>query len=386
MMAVLLLSLIAIGATPQGETLRVRTTAELRQAVSKAKPGTSVLLEPGEYSGGIHLSNLHGSPGKTIVFGAADPSKPPRIVGGGSGLQLSDVSHLEVRDLVIERATGNGVNIDDGGSYETPSHHVTLKNLRVTDLPKGNNDGIKLSGLDDFRVENCVVERWGGSGIDMVGCHRGKIVGCTFRSGGDSGVQCKGGTSDVSVSRSRFENFGQRGVNIGGSTGLPFFRPSLDKVPVGSRYEAKGIRVEGCTFIGGISPIAFVGVDGAVVRFNTIYHPERWAIRILQETRTPDFVPSRNGVFEDNLVVFRSDAWVSGGVNIGADTAPATFKFARNFWFCSDRPENSRPRLPSAEVNGSAGQDPMLRDPAKGDLAVRDGSPARNVGAHAYKL
>ena len=104
--------------------------------------------------------------------------------------------------------------------------------------PTGNRDGIKLSGVDDFRVEGCTVERWGsgGSGIDMVGCHRGEIVGCTFRHGdttGDSGVQAKGGSRDVVIRRCRFEHAGQRAVNLGGSTGLAFFRPK----PEG--YEAR---------------------------------------------------------------------------------------------------------------------------------------------------
>src|SRR6185436_17236812 len=123
-------------------------------------------------------------------------------------------------------------------------------------------------------------------------------------------------------------------------TGLQFFRPK----PQG--YEARAIRVEGNTFIGSDAPVAFVGVDGAVVRFNTIYRPHKWALRILQETHAPGFVPSRGGVFEDNVVVFRLEGWIEGGVNIGPGTAPATFRFARNAWYCEDRPERSRPSLP----------------------------------------
>ena len=170
-------------------------------------------------------------------------------------------------------ATGNGINIDDGGSPDTPAHHVVLRGLVVRDIgPTGNRDGIKLSGVDDFRVEGCTVERWGdrGSGIDMVGCHRGEVVGCTFRHGdrqGDNGVQAKGGSGEIMIRRCRFEHAGQRAVNLGGSTGLAYFRPR----PQG--YEAKDITVEDCTFVGSMAPVAFVGVDGAAVRHNTIYRP-----------------------------------------------------------------------------------------------------------------
>jgi hypothetical protein len=129
--------------------------------------------------------------------------------------------------------------------------------------------------------------------------------------------------------------------------------------------------------------VAFVGVDGAVVRFNTIYRPGRWALRILQETRHPTFVPSRNGEFADNLVVFRADEWAHGGVNVGPGTAPSTFRFARNWWYSTDRPEESRPTLPAAEEGGIYGRDPLLADPEGGDLSLRAESPALRVGAAA---
>ena len=269
-------------------------------------------------------------------------------------MQLAEASHVELHDLKFTGASGNGISIDDGGTFETPAHHIVLRNLQISDIgPNGNHDGIKLSGVDDFRIEGCRIERWGigsGSGIDMVGCHRGVIENNTFlhekdaKLTGASGVQAKGGSRDIAIRRNRFENAGQRAINIGGSTGLQFFRPPLNQWPQGEeKYEAKDIRVEGNTFIGGLTPFAFVGVDGAVVRFNTIYRPQRWAMRILQETTEPGFAPSRNGLFFDNIVVFRSEQWIEGGVNIGSKTQPQSFQFARNFWFCEDAPQRSRP-------------------------------------------
>lgn len=363
----------------QGVAVYVGNSVELRSAASKAVPGTQILLRPGEYVGGIAVAGLHGTTAAPITIGASDPQQPPVIVGGGSGMQLSQVSHLVLRDMVIREAKDNGLNVDDGGSYVQPSHHVTLRNIRVSTLPAGNHDGIKMSGIDDFRVESCRVEKWGGSAIDMVGCHRGVIEGSEFRDGGDSGVQCKGGSADITISRCRFVEFGERGVNAGGSTGLPFFRPPIGTVAEGKRYEAKNIVVVGNTFDGGGAAVTFVGVDGAAVRFNTIHNPGRWAFRILQETATPDFVPSRRGRIEDNLIVFRSDRWSAGGVNVGSGTDPESFRFARNFWFCADRPQDSTPRLPTPEVGGVYSRDPKLRE----DLSVAADSPALRVGAHA---
>ena len=371
------------GAGAQEASVTVSNAEELNLAVAGAKPGARILLSPGTYKGGFYFRDIHGEPGNPIVIAALDSENPPIIEGGGNCMHLADATYLEIHNLVLSGASGNGINIDDGGTFETPAHHVVLRNLTVRDVgPKGNRDGIKLSGVDDFRVEGCTVERWGsgGSAIDMVGCHKGVIEGCTFRHNGKAGanaVQTKGGSADIAIRRCRFEHAGQRSVNIGGSTGLRLFRPK----PQG--YEAKDITVEGCVFIGSNAPAAFVGVDGAVFRFNTIYRPRRWVLRILQQTRKPGFVPSRNGQFTDNIIVFRSDEVVRT-VNIGPGTAPETFTFARNFWYCIDDPDKSLPDLPSAEENGTYGEDPLLRDPEKGDLRLRPNSPAHKAGAGAF--
>jgi hypothetical protein len=366
----------------------VQDASEFRQAVAQAKPGDRLLLAPGNYGQGFHFSNLRGETNLSIVIAAAEPGRPPVFEGGAGGLQLSGPRFVELHNLVIRNMSGNGLNIDDGGAYETPAQHIVLRGLRISDIgPRGNHDAIKLSGVADFRVEGCVIERWGdggGSGIDMVGCHRGVIHSNLFRhtdTAGSTGVQAKGGTSQVVIRRNRFENAGGRAVNIGGSTGRQFFRPPLQAG--GEHCEAREIRVEGNTFLGGGAAVAFVGVDGAVVRFNTIYHPRRWAVRLLQETRAPDFVPSRRGEFTDNLVVFHSRDWGEGGVNIGPGTAPETFRFARNWWYCLDEPARSRPRLPVEEVDGVYGKSVSLRDPEAGDLRLQPNSPAKAVGSEA---
>lgn len=73
----------------------------------------------------------------------------------------------------------------------------------------------------------------------------------------------------------------------------------------------------------------------------------------------------------------------AGGVNIGGNTAPATFQFARNWWYCLDDPPRSRPSLPATETAGVYGQSPQFLDAATGDLRLHSESPARGVGAEA---
>lgn len=381
--AVLLVNICAAAA----ETVRVNNRPALLDALRAARAGTSILIEPGTYDGGLFVRGLRGTPEQPIVVAAADPNRPPVFRGGANGLHLAAAAHVELRSLVFEGAADNGLNIDDGGDFvRTPATGVRLIRVCVADVgPRGNRDGIKLSGVTDFELRECRVERWGdaGSAVDMVGCHRGLIVSSEFQDGPreqGSGVQIKGGSSDIRVQRCRFVRAGARAINIGGSTGLEFFRP---QPPAG--YEARDIHVEGNLFIGSQAPIAFVGVDGAIVRFNTIYHPERWALRILQENRAPGFVPCRNGRFTENIVVFRSDRWASGGVNVGPDTAPETFEFERNVWYCSDRPSASAPRLPRPERDARIGVDPRFSDPERGDFTLQPGSPAVGRGHTAFQ-
>jgi hypothetical protein len=79
--------------------------------------------------------------------------------------------------------------------------------------------------------------------------------------------------------------------------------------------------------------------------------------------------------------VFRSDAWSEGGVNIGPATAPETFTFARNAWYCVDNPRLA-PQLPTGEQDGLVGEDPLLVDPRGGRLQPPAGQPGRGPRAH----
>ena len=376
------------GGVGDGKSKRiyVENSDELTRALRAARPGARILLRPGTYRGGLTLDNLQGTAEKPIEIAGADTKNPPIIEGGSNCFHFVNPAHLKLTNVVLTGARQNGINIDDGGSYETPAHHVVLRNVTVRKIGSdGNHDGIKLSGLDDFMIENCTVERWGrkGSGIDMAGCHRGVIQGSTFRDGDDTlgnAVQTKGGSSEITIRRCRFEDAGGRAINIGGSTGAPYFRPK------NAGYEAKNILVEDCTFIGSMAPIAFVGVDGAVVRYNVIYRPTRWVLRILQENRANGLVPCRGGKFVNNIIVYRSKD-LSRTVNLGDKTEPKSFEFAENVWYLEDRPERSRAsvRLPTPERNGVYGIDPGFVDPARGNLQLKKSSPVRGAGPRSHR-
>ncbi len=191
--------------------------------------------------------------------------------------------------------------------------------------------------------------------MDLVGCHEVVITNCRIvgraADGGGAGIQIKGGSSRVAVEGCRFENAGERPLNVGGSTGRAFFRPP------DATWEAREVIVRNCRIEGGTCAAAFVGVDGAVFESNLVLFPQRWVFRILQETRAPEFARCRDVVVRDNRIVFRRSD-LREEINIGPDTEPHTFRFERNWWFAEDRPERSRPRLPVEERDAVYGRDP----------------------------
>lgn len=342
---------LLLGSLSLADEVVVRDTDSLRRALRDLKTGDVLKIAPGEYSGGHSVSGI-----AKLTIEALDRKKPPHFTGGANAWHFSRCDDLTLRNLRISGQSGNGLNLDDGGDLANPITGITIERVEISDIgPKGNHDGIKCSGLDKLTIRECTINGWGGQGIDFVGCHHSLITGCRFigKVGftASAGVQLKGGTSDVIVEICHFTNAGERPINLGGSTGLPYFRPQ------GAKHEAARLIVRNNIVEGSPCAAAFVGVDGAEFSGNSIRFPTKWIFRILQETREPGFTPCRNVLIKDNKIVFRRSQ-VQVDVNIGEGTAPHTFSFENNIWFAEDRPARSEPKLPGEEKNGTYGVDP----------------------------
>ncbi len=371
-----------------GDGSAARPFQTIAQASAQAVPGTALRLAPGEHRGGNAVADLVGSAEHPIWIGGEPGAAKPIVRGGTEGLHLSRVRFVVVHDLEIAGAAENGINCDDGGDYAgEPTSQVVFRDLAIHDIgDTGIQNGLKLSGVRDFQVLRCVIARCGadGSGIDHVGCHRGRIAGCTLGPLGASGIQVKGGSADIVIAGNRLSACGRRALNLGGNTGAAFFRPPLSTTAANA--EARRIRAEANVIIGAEAAVAFVGALDCALVNNTIVDPGIWCVRILQETRSDGvhaFAACAGNRISNNIFSY-ARAQVRTCVNVGADTDAASTVLAHNAWFAHDQPDRSSPgTLPAAESGAVVGEDPLFVDPIAGDVRLRDASPVRSAGAPA---
>ncbi|MCD6365377.1 MAG: right-handed parallel beta-helix repeat-containing protein, partial [Planctomycetes bacterium] len=349
--------LIALGAQSAAAVQHyVTDEASLAAALSIAADGDEVLLAPGTYTDHVGVSNLTG-----VTIRSADPNNQAIIDGSthNDAMRLQSPVRVTIADLIITGAGDNGLHIDAAAGPS--AQDVTIRNVTVLDTnPDGNHDAIKLSGVYGFHVDGVYVNTWGGSAIDMVGCHNGLIenslfdnTGCDELSG--TGVRPKGGSTHITIRANRLINANERPLSFGGSTGLQWFDPQ----PPGD-VEADYITAEGNVLISPKAGICYINIDDHVVaRKNVLYRPNRWVMRIQKENTNPGFVDTQKGSFIDNIVL-----WEEGDIHLfvgsSAGTMPETFTFAGNQWYNMTEPSNSTPDLPAAETGGTYGIDPQV--------------------------
>jgi hypothetical protein len=324
-------------------------------AIKSAKPGDTVLIHPGIYSGGKWIVGIQGTPEKVITVRAADPKSPPVISGGLAGWQFSACSYLVIEDIVFEHQTDNGLNIDDHDQYLSGNMFaatgIRLNRIVVRDLnAEDNNDGIKLSGLHDFTLSDCRISNWGrmGCGIDMVACTDGKILG-VIADGCDKGgwgIQAKGGSEGLLIQDCQVRNITQRGIQVGGVTSPGSFREK------GVLWEAKDIQIQSCDVYGGDASITIIhAMDVSIMNCRWI-NPRKWFFRFLNENNAMGFQASRNVLVQGNLCVATGNGFI-GPINSGIHWDSTSIRFEGNIWYHETFPKRDlRLGLPSGEFRG----------------------------------
>jgi parallel beta helix pectate lyase-like protein len=370
-----------------------RTIARAARSIS---PGTAIYLHAGTYPGGTFLTALRGTAAQPIWIVGAPGEARPVIAGGSQGLYLTRPSYVVLQNFEVRDTADNGINVDDAEEVANPeaAHSVLFRDLDIHDTgkqPSGVANCLKMAGVNDFLILGSSFARCGNGpgsgavGVDGVGVHRGRVSFNRFIANGFGGIQFKGASRDIEIRSNFFQNTGWRGVNMGGSTGEPFFRPPLAASTL--NYEAARIQVVANVFDGSEAAAAFAGCLDCQFNHNTVINPSKWVLRILQETLTIGrytFARAGNGVVAGNIFYFRrADLNAGEDINVGTDTDPRSFSLIRNLWYAHDSPAQSSPRLPLLRGNRTGelvGTAPSFVDARAGNFHLEANSAARAAG------
>jgi hypothetical protein len=352
----------------------------LVRAAQNATPGTRINLQPGTYPADGSIKNLHGTEKEPVAI-VANGDVVFDAAGAIVVMHFSDPRYLILQGFTVKNTKVQGINIDDGGTYDTPAEHIIIRNLRFHNIGTGgNHDCLKMSGVDQFLVLNSEFDDCDhGEAIDLVGCHAGIIKGNWFKNIPINAINTKGGSADILIQSNRFTDIASRAINAGGHTGFDYYRP------IDAPYEGARIRMLANVFerVGQNSgaSVSFTGCDHCVFANNTIIEPRSYIVRILQERQDERFVPTRNGYFINNIILFNT-ADIRDYVDIGEGTSPETFTFANNLWYALDKEDFSGPDIPSVipkETGAIIQQNPQL-DLTNQNYSIPKTSPAAGRG------
>ena len=178
---ILLITLAFLTSQLWGKEYLAKNNEEIQKFSQALKAGDSLTIAAGKYKGELSFENLVGTKKNPIIIQGSGPEKTI-FQHGKQALHLINCHYIILKGFSIKNFSINGINADDGGSQNKPSSGLTFENIFISDIgPKGNFDGIKLSGLHKFIVNKCYFSGWGGSAVDMVGCHGGLISNCIIK-------------------------------------------------------------------------------------------------------------------------------------------------------------------------------------------------------------
>jgi hypothetical protein len=321
-------------------------------------PGDEILLMPGRHKPAT-LEDLQGSSDRPIVIRGLDPSNPAIIEAERYGIRLLRPRFVRIEDLSVVGATISGIAaegapvpaapVTKGAAYvpaRATSSEVVLSRVTVSQTgPRGQRHAIRVINVDELRLNDCRVEGWAGSAVELVRVMGVNIIGCRFIGRDDhvqmSGVRVRGIADRVTIERCEFTDCGDQGVCIGGGS-KPEELPPLpaEGIANGSLYEAARIQVLQCVFRGGECAVAFVNCERATVRNCTIFRPRRAVVSVRREQTDGRFGGISNCAFGSNLIAWEPrDVTMLTHVGPGAD--PAGIFLEENLWWSADFAETA---------------------------------------------
>jgi len=116
---------------PPVRTIQVANQTELDQAAGQAQPGDRIVLAPGTYANGIHISNRSGIEAQPIVFTSRDSTRPVLNGDASAGIELYRANYFAFDNLEVHNENGDGVRIRG-------CHHIVVKGCYIHDSQPGD--------------------------------------------------------------------------------------------------------------------------------------------------------------------------------------------------------------------------------------------------------
>ncbi|MGW3559852.1 right-handed parallel beta-helix repeat-containing protein [Streptomyces sp. NPDC000963] len=203
-------------------TIEVTTAAQLKSALTAARPGDTIHLADGTYTGNFKATTPGTSSARITLTGS---SRAVLTAGGGYGLHLNGASYWTVKGVTVTGGqkgimadSANGVVIDgvtvhdldmEGVHFRNSSKNGVLKNSRIYDTGndgRGMGEGVyvgtanSLSDKSDGAqiLDNVIGPDVGGESVDVKeGTTGARIVGNTFDGRGLTGANYDDSWVDV---------------------------------------------------------------------------------------------------------------------------------------------------------------------------------------------
>jgi nitrous oxidase accessory protein NosD len=236
-----LVALLAVGAlsapAAKAATVNVSTAAQLKTALTNARPGDTIKLADGTYSGNFKTT-VSGTSSRPIAL--TGTSNAVLTAGGGYGLHLSGANYWQVKGITLTggqkgividsaiRVTIDGVTVHgldmEGVHFRKSSKYGVIRNSRIYDTGndgRGMGEGVYVGtagGTSDKSdnvqiLDNTIGPDVGGEAVDLKeGTTGGRVAGNTFEGRGLTGANFDDSWVDVKGNNYLIEN------NIGKNT------------------------------------------------------------------------------------------------------------------------------------------------------------------------
>lgn len=203
-------------------TVDVSTAAQLKTALTNARPGDTIRLADGTYTGNFKATTPGTSSARITLTGS---SRAVLTAGGGYGLHLNGASYWTVAGLTVTGGqkgimadAANGVVIDgvtvhgldmEGVHFRSSSSNGVIRNSRIYDTGndgRGMGEGIYVGSANTLGdrsdnaqiLGNVIGPDVGGESVDIKeGTTGARIVGNTFDGRGLTGANYDDSWVDV---------------------------------------------------------------------------------------------------------------------------------------------------------------------------------------------